>query len=205
MLLKLLAITDDRHQVEELASKILQIQNYVDCIHIREKSKSARELLTLVERLQEGGIPKRKVVIHDRLDVALIAGIPNIHLPGHGLPIKKVREHFPFMRIGCSVHAKNEALKAEQDGADYVLFGHVFETNCKAGLKPRGPEVLYEIKDALSIPVYAIGGITPDRINEIKTDGIAVMSGIFSADEPAIAAAHYFKTCKEMIINGTIL
>ncbi|WP_191273993.1 thiazole tautomerase TenI [Neobacillus kokaensis] len=203
--MEILAITDDQYHVKELASKIMQIQNYVDYIHIREKSKTARELLTLLELLQESGVPKRKIVVHDRLDVALVTGIENIHLPGHGLTINRVREKFPFMRIGCSVHSYEEARKSEQDGVDYVMYGHVFETNCKAGLAPRGLEELHKIKERLSIPVFAIGGITPDRMNEIKVDGIAVMSGIFSAENPAEAARDYSEKCKEMTTHGKIL
>ncbi|MCM3571109.1 thiazole tautomerase TenI [Neobacillus mesonae] len=203
--MKLIAITDDRHQVLELASKIMQIQNVVDFIHIREKKKSARELIRLLELLLDKGVPKDKIVFHDRLDAALLSGIRNIHLPGHGLPTKQVRAKFPFMRIGCSVHSFEEAKQSEEDGADYVLYGHVFETNSKAGLAPRGVKELEEIKKRLVIPVYAIGGITADRVDDIHVDGIAVMSGLFSAENPKAAAMYYLEKCKERTMIGEIL
>ncbi len=139
------------------------------------------------------------------MDVALVAEIVNIHLPGHGLPVQKVREKFPFLRIGCSVHSIAEASQAEGSGVDYVLYGHVFETTSKPGLAPRGVKELEEIKAKLTIPVYAIGGITPDRVIDINANGIAVMSGIFSAENPKEAAMHYFKKCKEKTTNGKIL
>ncbi|WP_245640558.1 thiazole tautomerase TenI [Neobacillus massiliamazoniensis] len=198
--LEILAITDDRHSVKELASIILKINKRIDYVHIRDKSKSVRELVFLLELLEEGGVEKRKIVLHDRLDLALIMGIPNIHLPGHGLPVKPVRERFPFMRIGCSVHSFKEACEAERDGANYVLYGHIYETNCKQGKTPKGLKELQEIKMKLDLPVYAIGGITPDKLAEIKkanTEGIAVMSGIFSAKNPEEAVLQYFQMCKE--------
>ena len=70
---------------------------------------------------------------------------------------------------------------------DYVLYGHCFETNSKKGKIPNGIDPIIEMKKELHIPVYAIGGITVDRIDalrQVKADGIAVMSGIFSAENP---------------------
>lgn len=199
MHLEILAITDDQHSVKELASIILKINKWIDYVHIREKSKSVREHLFLLELLEEGGVEKRKIVLHDRLDLALIKEIPNIHLPGHGLPVKAVRDRFSFMRIGCSVHSFEEAWEAERDGADYVLYGHIYETNCKQGKTPKGVRELQEIKMKLNIPVYAIGGMTPDKQAEIKktkAEGIAVMSGIFSDKNPEAAVLQYFQKCK---------
>lgn len=156
--------------------------------------------MTLLTLLSEGNVPKEKIIINDRLDVALLSDIPNIHLPSHGLPIKNVKAHFPNVKIGRSIHSLAEAKEAEADGADYVLYGHVFETDCKKGKKPRGIKELIEIKKVLQIPVYAIGGITEDKVATIRqteVDGIAVMSGIFSADNPLIEAKRLFEKCKE--------
>lgn len=200
MNLRLLAITDDRHSVQELVSIILSIKDSIDFVHIREKSKSVQELLLLIGQLTAGGLDPNKLVINDRLDIALLRGIPNIHLPSHGLPAKEVREHFPHMKIGRSVHSFKEAMQAENDGADYILYGHIYRTDSKRGKAPRGLTELLKIKKELNIPVYAIGGIAPEQIDDLKgksIDGVAVMSGIFSANDPGTASKQYFKKCRE--------
>ena len=200
--MKLLAITDDSHSLNDLASKIIQIKDVVDYIHIREKSKTPKQILFLLQLLEEEGVKKEKIVVNDRLDVALLKKIPNIHLPSYGLPIKAVKSQFPHMRVGRSVHSLEEAKQAEKEGSDYVLYGHCFETNSKKGLAPNGIEPLVEMKKELHIPVFAIGGITPDRVQilqEVKADGIAVMSGIFSANDPKKSAIQFLKKCEGKI------
>ena len=83
--MKLLAVTDDSHSVTELALKIIAIKDVVDYVHIREKSKTPKQLLSLLQLLEDGGVKKEQIVLNDRLDVALLGQIPNIHLPSHGL------------------------------------------------------------------------------------------------------------------------
>lgn len=134
------------------------------------------------------------------MDIGLLHDIPNIHLPGNGLPAKTVKERYPQIRVGRSVHSLKEAKQAERDGADYVLYGHCFETNCKQGKPPNGLEVLSKIANELQIPVYAIGGINPDRVDVVRNTGaagIAVMSGIFASCDPVASARNLFEKCKE--------
>ncbi|WP_019244011.1 MULTISPECIES: thiamine phosphate synthase [Bacillus] len=200
--MKLIAITDDKHSVHELSSIILQIKDRIDFIHIREKSKTTKQLLKLLELLIMGNLPKEKIVMNNRLDVSLLMDIPNIHLPSYGLPVKKVKQKCPHFTVGQSVHTFKEATEAEADGADYVLYGHCFETKSKQGKTPNGLETLRQIKENLSIPVFAIGGITPERIHQlqrIRANGIAVMSGIFSASSPTDSTSLYYKKCKDNI------
>lgn len=182
-----MAVTDDLHSVSELASMIIGIKDVVDFIQIREKTKTVQQIIALLESLEDGRVEKEKIIINDRLDLALLMNIPNLHLPEHGLPVKKVKEYFPHLRIGRSIHSLETAKKAERDGVDYVLYGHCFETNSKKGKAPNGIHPIIDMKKELHIPVYAIGGIKIDRINalrQVKADGIAVMSGIFSAENP---------------------
>ncbi len=200
--MKLLAITDDSHSLKDLASKIIQIKDVVDYVHIREKSKTKNEWLCLLQLLEEGGVKKEKIVVNNHLDVAILKNIPNIHLPSYGLPIKAVKSQFPHMRVGRSVHSLEEAEQAEKEGSDYVLYGHCFETSSKKGLAPNGIEQLVEMKKKLRIDVFAIGGITPARVQilqEVKADGIAVMSGIFSANNPKKSALQFLKKCEGKI------
>ncbi|MCO4851284.1 thiazole tautomerase TenI [Bacillus vallismortis] len=199
--MELHAITDDRKPVEVLAKVIIAIQNEVDCIHIRERSKSAADILKLIELISEGGVDKRKLVMNGRVDIALFSTIHRVQLPSNSFSPKQVRARFPHLHIGRSVHSLEEAVQAEKEGADYVLFGHVFETDCKKGLEGRGMSLLSGIKQRVSVPVMAIGGMTPDRLRDVKqagADGIAVMSGIFSSADPLEAARQYSRTLKEM-------
>lgn len=201
--MKFLAVTNDWHTVPELAKIIASIQNHVDFIHIREKSKSAGEIVTLLELLQKAHIDFRKIVLNDRLDVALLFDIQTIHLPGHGLPLQLVKKSFPQLTVGRSVHSLEEAIAAEQAGADYVLYGNCFETTCKPGKPANGLELLTVITKALKIPVYGIGGITPDRaleVSESGASGIAVMSGIFAAHDPMKEARNFQNICQEVIV-----
>src|SRR5699024_10322177 len=126
--MKLIAVTDDSHPVKELADIMMAIKDEVDFIQIREKSKTAGDIITLLDALQEKGMDKRKIILNDRLDIALLKGIPNLHLPEHGIQVKMVKQTYPDLRVGCSVHSYDKAKQAENDGADYVLYGHCFET-----------------------------------------------------------------------------
>lgn len=183
-------ITDGKQTVEDVTARILMIHKQADFIHIREKSKPVSEIMKIVATLIDGGVPRRKLVINDRLDVALLNQIPNVHLPGHSFPIERVREFEPTLRIGRSVHSLEEAMECERAGADYVLFGHVFATESKAALSPRGVNQLADICQQVQIPVIAIGGIIPDTIPKlkgVKVSGIAVMSYVIGSENPARA------------------
>lgn len=198
--MKLIAVTDNSHSVYELANKIYTFHHLVDFIHIREKSKTAQEILALLKLLAQQGVNKEKIVLHDRLDIALLTDNPNIHLPSHSLPVREVREAYPHLRIGRSVHSFDEAKLAEVHGADYVLYGHCFETSCKKGKAPNGINTIIDMKNELQIPVFVIGGITPERVHllrEVHADGVAIMSGLFSADNPYESALRLSKKGQE--------
>lgn len=180
-------ITDGKQSIEELIKRLSMIHSEVDYIHVREKTKSAAEIMRLVSALAAKGIPKEKLVINDRMDVAILLDIPNLHLPSHGFSIQEVKKFSPSFRIGRSVHSLEEAILSERDGADYLLYGHIFETSSKADLLPRGVEQLEKICNNVNIPVIAIGGITPDtieRIRQTNVNGVAVMSYVMGSNDP---------------------
>ncbi|PRS37537.1 thiamine phosphate synthase [Bacillus sp. NMCC4] len=198
--MELHAVTNDSLPVDELIKQIKAIVPEVDFIHIRERSKTASELVDLVKRLFLEGVPKEKLIINDRVDVALLTNIHRVHLPGHSFSPKELRQKFPHLHAGVSVHSIEEAKAAEKNGAEYVMFGHVYDTTCKPGLQARGVQLVKELTSALSIPVVAIGGLTPDRIPELKhanVKGIAVMSGIFTHHQPRMMAQAFSKQVKE--------
>ncbi len=191
-----MAVTDDMQSVRDLASKIIRIKDKIDIVQIREKTKTAQEIITVLQYMEDGGVEKDKIILNDRLDIALLMGIPSVHLPEKGLPVKMVKQNFPHIRVGRSVHSYEGAKKAERDGADYVLYGHCFETNSKKEKTPNGIQPILEMKKELRIPVYAIGGITLNKIDtlqQVKVDGIAVMSGIFSAEKPFSSTKQYYE------------
>ncbi|WP_231597439.1 thiamine phosphate synthase [Bacillus sp. SA1-12] len=206
--LEIHVITDGKQSVKELTKQLLRFHEKADYIHIREKAKTASELMEIVSILITGGVPQKKIVINDRIDAALLNGLSNVHLPGHSFAIEKVRELSSSLRIGRSVHSLQEAREAAKAGADYLLFGHVFTTNSKANLAPRGVNLLAEICQCVDIPVIAIGGMTPETIQElsgIKLGGVAVMSYVMSSSEPRIALQKMKKSLAEVKMNEKVL
>ena len=116
-----------------------------------------------------------------------------------------MKERFPYLKIGKSVHDYEGAKQAERQGADYVLYGHCFVTNSKQGKAPNGLNPIIEMKKSLTIPVFAIGGIQVSRVqtlHDVQADGIAVMSGIFSAQQPFAKASEFKEAiaqCKQIM------
>ncbi|MFK4998514.1 thiamine phosphate synthase [Bacillus sp. N9] len=91
------------------------------------------------------------------------------------------------------------SLDEVDETADWLLYGHIFETACKDGATPRGINALHEITTHASCPVYAIGGIQPEHVELLRNagaSGIAVMSSIFSTDDPAATAKEYAEACE---------
>ncbi|MCZ0754952.1 thiazole tautomerase TenI [Anoxybacillus sp. J5B_2022] len=187
-------ISTGRQPTEQVVAIASRIHPYVDAIHLREKEKTAKELAEMIEALLSNGVPKEKLIVNDRIDVAIAYGVKGVQLAYHSLPVQKVKASFPALFVGCSVHSLSEAKKAENSGADYCLYGHVFPTECKAGVLPRGVETLAQIAVAVRIPVIAIGGIQPHHVPSIweaGADGIAVMSGVFLAEDPLAQVKSY--------------
>ncbi len=178
----------------ELIRKASIISPHVDYIHLREKSWSAQELASAVMELCQLGVPLTKIVVNDRVDVAMVTGAAGVQLAWHSLPVKSVKQAFPTLRVGRSVHSVDEAVQASHEGADYVLYGHVFATASKPGLEPRGLEALESVVRSVSIPVIALGGITPGGIASIADTGAAgyaVMSAIMGVEDPYTAIQAY--------------
>jgi thiamine-phosphate pyrophosphorylase len=143
-------------------------------IQIREKDLSASELFDLVQRIKElAAGTATKVLVNDRLDIALAVGIDGVHLPENGLPVERVR---PYVRlIGASVHNLDAARRAESGGADFVFFGPIFET---PGKQPVGLDALSEVVRQVRIPVLAIGGITAANTRSVLETGAAGIAAI---------------------------
>ncbi|HET8946226.1 MAG TPA: thiamine phosphate synthase [Candidatus Polarisedimenticolia bacterium] len=196
---RLMLVTDagrlsGRSQVEIVSAAIA---GGVTRLQVRERSMPGGPLLRLVEEILAAakGRAAAKVALHvnDRLDIALAAGASGVHLPAAGLPVKLVRQKTGArFRIGRSVHSVAEARAAQKEGADEVIFGPIFATPEKAVFgPPQGIDALRKVLDAVRLPVWAIGGITPATAVELKglpIAGVAAIGAFATADDPARAA-----------------
>ncbi|PLS01174.1 thiamine phosphate synthase [Neobacillus cucumis] len=184
--------------IEQLQEILIDIHPYVTSIHLREKQKTARELFQAVELLSKN-IPLSKLIINDRVDVAFTTRAAGVQLAFHSLGPMIVKKAFPQLKVGCSIHSKSDGEKALRDGADYVLFGHVFPSQSKPGKTPKGIKELSRVT-LLDIPVIAIGGITPENTKQVSqagASGIAVMSGILDSRDPLLAVKAYRNALKD--------
>ncbi|MFC0214542.1 thiamine phosphate synthase [Paenibacillus chartarius] len=195
-------ISTGRQPLERLADIAAAVAPYVTAIHLRERASTAAELLACIERMRKLGVAAERIIVNDRADVAGAAGVRGVQLAGHSIGAAAARRLFPQLRIGVSVHSEAEAIRAAVDGADYVLYGHIYETASKPGVASRGLEALRSVAEHVpQLPVLAIGGITPQRVPEVLAagaQGVAVMSGVLEADDPLLAAKAY----AEYLVTG---
>lgn len=126
-------ISNGQMTFEELANVAMQIESEIDYLHIREREKSTKELYEGVESLLKRGFPASKLVMNDRIDVAILLHIPRVQLGYRSADVKSVKEKFSYLHVGYSVHSLEEAIIAFKNGADSLVYGHVFSTDCKKG------------------------------------------------------------------------
>ena len=157
----------DRRQGDVVASSRRAISDRVDFIQIREKDLPARELFALACQIRDLAAGSfTRVLVNDRLDVALATGVDGVHLPGNGLPADRVR---PLVKLlSVSTHSLAEALEAEKAWPDFIIFGPIFET---PGKKPVGLKALADVTSRVRIPILAIGGITSGNVPQVLQAG----------------------------------
>ena len=168
-------------------------------VQVREKDLGAADLAFLCRRLlgatRDAGA---MLVVNDRLDVALAVGADAVQRTHTSLPVDDIRAVAGRrLRIGVSVHSFEDAVDAELKGADWVTYGPVYDTPSKrAHGTPQGLERLATVARGLRIPVVAIGGITPERVKEVRqagARGVAAISAILAADSPAGATRRFLE------------
>jgi len=205
----LLCYVTDRGALSDPADLIGRIARAASAgipwIQIREKDLSTRELLALaraaVTVAAENSAPESptRIIVNDRLDVALAARAAGVHLAESSIPVAAVNEwrrrsvSTNAIMLGASCHSVEAARTAERDGADYVFFGPVFATPGKARFgPPQGLRRLEEVSRSVKIPVLAIGGITAENAGECIAAGAAGIAAIRmfqeAGDLPALAA-----------------
>lgn len=171
-------------------------------IQLREKDCSSREFYELGLRVKK--ITERynaPLIINDRVDIALAVGAAGVHVGQGDLPCKVVREIVgPDMIVGVSAATLEEAVRAEQDGADYLGVGAMYATATKTDTRPVSMEELLKIRAAVKIPIVVIGGINKQTLGNFKgtgVNGLAVVSAIVAQPDPEAAARELLRMWKE--------
>jgi thiamine-phosphate pyrophosphorylase len=168
-------------------------------VQVREKDLGAADVAILCRRLlalaRDVGA---MLVVNDRADVALAVGAGAVQRTHASLPVDDIRAIAGRrLRIGASVHSLQDAIDAELKGADWVTYGPIYETPSKRPYgPPQGLVRLAEVARGLRIPVIAIGGITPERVKEVReagARGVAAISSILAADSPADATRRFLE------------
>ncbi len=182
-----------RHSHAELAG--LAISGGADTIQFRQKFGLIRHRLAAAMRTAEACFAtKTTLIIDDEITLALAVGASGVHLGLNDFPVSDARAIMGDYRlIGASATTLDQAVAAQNSGADYVGFGPVFSTRSKADpAAVKGLKALSEVCAALTIPVIAIAGITVDRVEAVLdcgAHGVAVMTAITGATDPRSATA----------------
>lgn len=177
----------------------------VGAIQLREKDLDGRALAAraslLAARCRAGDV---KLLVNDRVDVALAASADGVQLPANGLPVAAARRLLGAdATVGCSVHSADELARA--GGCELVLFGPVYDTPAKRIFgPPQGLAALRAMVRASRVPVFAVGGITPERVAEVRAagaSGVAVIGAILDVDDPG-AAVRRFRDALSAPVDG---
>jgi thiamine-phosphate pyrophosphorylase len=146
-------------------------------VQVREKDLPARELADLVRAAVATGA---RVLVNDRVDIALACGAHGVHLPSGAIAPREVRRVTPQgFTVGVSCHSVEDVRLAEREGADFVVFGPVFYTASKARYgKPQGLTKLAEAAAAVRIPVLALGGVNEENTADCLNAGAEGIAGI---------------------------
>lgn len=198
---RLLLVTD-RHQIHgrSLLTVLSQaIQAGVQAIQLRERDLSTGELLSLAGEIQAMVTPGAvSLVINDRVDLAMALGLDGVHLRADSLPSHSVRQIIgPHRLIGVSTHSAEDVRRASQGCADYVVLGPIFDTPSKRSFgSPLGLDLLADVCRNSSIPIFAIGGITCERVREVRqagAHGVAVIGALLTRNDIGRAVREF--TC----------
>ena len=191
-----LILVTDRHQTKgrPLLSVLAQaLKAGTLSIQLRERDLTAKELLAVADQIGQLVRPLgSQLLVNDRLDIALSLQGAGVHLRSDSLPLTTARRLVGADRLlGVSVHSVSEAVQAEADGADYVVFGPIYETPSKHRYgRPLGLTTLKEATRAVRVPIVGIGGVTAARAWDVRSAGafgVAVITAVLGAENPEAA------------------
>ena len=193
---ELYLVTDQFNLREEEFLNVIEqaIIGGVSIVQIREKNSTTRDFIKLAIKVKkitdEYEVP---LIINDRIDVVQAVNAAGVHLGQNDMPCKTARRILgPDKTIGISAHTYKQALKAQNDGADYLGIGAILETSTKSDADIATHEELMKIKEKIEIPTVAIGGVKKSNAKKIVKqydfDGIAVVSAIMKSNNPRKAS-----------------
>lgn len=184
---KLLCISNRRLCGEkEFINRIQEIIDFGIPVILREKDLTERQYYDML-----CSIDRKNIIAHTYAAAARNFGCTGIHLP---MPLLECTDISGFDIIGASTHSLEEAQHAQERGTSYITAGHVFATDCKKGLKPRGTGLIRDICSDVHIPVYALGGISPENaLSCIHAGayGVSIMSGFMQCGSIKEYAGEY--------------
>ncbi len=171
-------ITDGVSAPAEVQASVQRaIDAGVELIQIRQKAWTARELLALLRNIEKRAA---KILVNDRVDIALAAGADGVHLPAHSLAALRYRVLTPpgFL-IAASCHSVADAIRAQEEGADFTVLGPIFATPSKMQYgEPLGLRVLHEAAHRCRMPVFALGGVNAANTQQCARAGAGGIAGI---------------------------
>lgn len=192
---RLLLVTDRRRTGGRSLSTVLRaaVAGGVPAVQLRERDLLTVELLALTKELRSITASRAvPLIMNDRVDLVLALNLDGVHLRADSLPVSVVRRLVGASRlVGVSTHTVQEVSRANQEGADYVVFGPVFDTVSKRPFgDPVGLAALAEACHRSTVPVFAIGGVTSARVADVRragAHGVAVIGAILDRDDVAAA------------------
>ena len=189
----------DRHRAggeEVLLRRVAEAAHAgVHLVQVRERDLDGGPLTRFVQRCVSAVQSTRtRIIVNERLDVALAAGAHGVHLRGNSMPARRVRSMTPSgFLVGRSVHTREETIQMATDGGlDYLIFGAVFPTASKPAQASAGADVLAEVVAVTPIPVLAVGGITTETAAALAHSGAAGFAAIglfLDGDEQSLHAS----------------
>lgn len=187
--------------VEQLVERSLE--GGVSVVQLREKDCSSREFLALAQSVKK--ITDRfavPLIINDRIDICIAADAAGVHLGQRDIPCDIARKILGGNKIiGVSAALPEEAARAQADGADYLGVGAVFATSTKTDTRPVTPEIIRQIRAAVSIPFVVIGGVNAQNITELYglgINGAAVVSAVAAQPDITQAARVMRAACEKL-------
>lgn len=195
-------VTDRKHCNTDFLKRIDEIASFKPKgIILREKDLSendyediAKSVLKICDKY---GV---QCILHSFISVAVKLNVKAVHLPMSALLNMSDKDKAKFDVIGASCHSEQDAISAEKSGCTYITSGHIFATDCKKGLAPRGLDFLQRVCESVSLPVYAIGGVNADNFESVLScgaKGCCVMSMFMQCDDVKNCFAHLEKAGKK--------
>lgn len=175
----------------------------VSAIQLREKDLTDAEYIRLADPLCKlCHAYSAQLFINSRIEIAMSISADGLHLPGDSASLEKVIEQTNgCFIIGSSVHTLTEAKQRETEGADFITYSPIYPTLSKPDYGPAvGVKELQNVAEAVNIPIFALGGITPERVSEclnVGAYGVAVMSGVMSPENGERQAKAYLRQFRE--------